>query len=276
MKHRKWLLVWSWLGLLPWLVSTALAEPIRLSGTGMLLTAVRLVTDDYRQHHPEIQFQFHFPPVGSSGAIKAVSNGQLDIALTGRPLKKEEESAGLVQEWLGRTPFVFVAHPAAPVTRITRDQLVAIYAGRQTHWPDGSRIRVILRPLVDADTAILTGISPAMKEAVTTAHASRRPGAALADTDIDLADMVEKVPGGVGSVGLALLLAEKRSLVLLTLNGVEPTVAAMEQRRYPLDKPAYLVTRAGASPAVRDVVAHLRSETGKSRLVQLGISATPR
>ncbi|MBF0296568.1 MAG: substrate-binding domain-containing protein [Magnetococcales bacterium] len=275
MQNRQWLLFWSCLSLLPWLVSTAQAESIRLSGTGMLLTAIRLVTDDYRQSHPAMQFQFHLPPVGSSGAIKAVINGQLDIALTGRPLKKEEE-AGLVQEWLGRTPFVFIAHPSVPVGRVTLDQLVEIYAGRQKHWPDGSRIRLILRPLADADTAIMTGISPAMKEAITTAHANRPPGVALADTDIDLVDMVEKVPGGVGSVAFALLLAEKRPLKPLILDGVAPTVEAMEQHRYLHDKPAYLVTRVDAPSVVRDVVDYLRSATGKAKLAQLGISATSR
>ncbi|MBF0126048.1 MAG: substrate-binding domain-containing protein [Magnetococcales bacterium] len=252
--------------------SGAWAETIRVSGTGTLMSAVRQITEAYRQHHPELQFQFYYPPIGSSGAIKALTNGQLDLALTGRPLKTGEEESGLVQEWLGRSPFLFVVHQKAAVRQTTLDQMVEIYAGRQKAWPDGSRIRVILRPLADADTALLAGLSPGMRQAIATAHANRPPGAALADTDIDLADMVEKVQGGIGSVALALILAEKRPLKGLIMDGVEPTVAALERGAYPHAKPAYLVIRADASPAVRAVVDFLRSEDGKSLLSRFGIS----
>ncbi|MEO5351437.1 MAG: substrate-binding domain-containing protein, partial [Magnetococcus sp. YQC-3] len=216
------------------------------------------------------------PPVGSSGAIKALTNNQLDLAVTGRPLKKEEEATGLTQVWLGRSPFLFVVQHAAPVIQTTLAQLSEIYAGRQKSWPDGARIRVILRPVADADSTILANISPAMKEALTEAHARRQPGSALADTDVDLADMVERVPGGLGTLALPLILAEKRPLKGLILDGVEPTVAAMESNRYPYVKPAYLVIRADASPAVRALVEFLRSAEGQARLLQVGISSVQR
>ncbi|MBF0162416.1 MAG: ABC transporter substrate-binding protein, partial [Magnetococcales bacterium] len=151
-------------------------------------------------------------------------------------------------------------------------QLVELYAGRQKSWPDGSRVRVVLRPVADADTALLRSFSPAMDEAMTMAHAQRQPGSALADTDIDLADMVEKVPGGLGSVALSLVLAENRPLKGLILDGVEPTVAAMENKQYPYAKPYFVVTRRDASATVRAVVDFLRSEAGKALLPGVGIS----
>ncbi|MEO5351439.1 MAG: substrate-binding domain-containing protein, partial [Magnetococcus sp. YQC-3] len=85
MNIRKYLLYWCGAGYLFLLGATAWADPVRVSGTGTLLTAIQQVTEDYRQIHPEIQMQFHFPPVGSSGAIKALTNNQLDLAVTGRP-----------------------------------------------------------------------------------------------------------------------------------------------------------------------------------------------
>ncbi|MEO5362388.1 MAG: substrate-binding domain-containing protein [Magnetococcus sp. DMHC-8] len=236
---------------------------------------MKQVADVYRQSHPDVQFQFILPPVGSSGAIKALATQKLDVALSGRPLKKEEESAGLVQEWLGRSPFLFVVHQDLPVTGVRFAQLAEMYAGRQKVWPDGSRVRVVLRPTADADTALLKSISPAMDEAVTTAHAHRAAGSALADTDMDLADMVAKIPGGLGSVALTLILAERRPLKGLLLDGVEPTVAALESNRYPYAKPLFVVTRADASAPVRGLLGFLRSVEGKAILSQLGISVTP-
>lgn len=272
MKNYHRFLQWCCSVLLLLVGSTAWADPIRVSGTGALLSAIKQVTEIYSQQHPDVQLQFIFPPIGSSGAIKAVINKQLDIALSGRPLKKEEESEGLEQTWLGRSPFLFVVHKTAPITGITLSQLAELYSGRQKAWPDGSKVRVVLRPLADADTAILRGMSPSMDEAVTTAHANRQPGSSLADTDISLADMVEKVPGGLGSVALPLILAERRSLKGLILDGIEPTVASMNNNSYKYVKRAILIIRADAPAHVRAIVGFLLSAEAKDTLLQLGIS----
>ncbi|MBF0422432.1 MAG: substrate-binding domain-containing protein [Magnetococcales bacterium] len=272
MKNNNWILQCCCFGFLLLTGPTTWADQVRISGTGALLSAVKQATNAYSQQHPDVQIQFLFPPIGSSGAIKAVTNKQLDIALSGRPLKEEEQSTGLVQEWLGRSPFLFVVHKDSPVTQATLVQLTDWYSGRQTTWPDGSKVRVVLRPLADADTTILKNISPSMEEAVTTAHANRQPGSALADTDIDLVDMIEKVPGGLGSVALTLILAEHRPLKGLILDGIEPTVAAMENNNYKYVKQAYLVISAKPPPHVRAIVDFLLSPEATATLLQLGIS----
>ncbi|MEO5348102.1 MAG: substrate-binding domain-containing protein [Magnetococcus sp. YQC-3] len=273
MKNSRGLLSGWCIGFLLLFISSACAEPVRISGTGAAISAVRQVTDLYGQRHPEVAVRFYLPPMGSSGAIKALTTGELDIALVGRPLKQEERSAGLQQAWLGRSPFLFVVRQDAPVTSVSLAQLVDTYAGRQKSWPDGSRVRAVLRPVADADTALLRAISPAMDEALTTAHAHRQPGSSLADTDIDLADMVEKVPGALGSVALTLVLAERRPLKGLIVDGVAPTVAAMEENRYPFAKPFFLVTRADAPAPVRALADFIRSAEGEAVLRPLGVSA---
>ncbi|MBF0339576.1 MAG: substrate-binding domain-containing protein [Magnetococcales bacterium] len=257
-------------------VTTAQADPLRVSGTGALLTSVKQLLEPFLREHPDILMQFYFPPVGTSGAIRALTDQQMEIALTGRPLKKEEEAAGLVQYSLGASPFAFVVHRDSPVREVTMQQLVDIYAGRLKTWPDGSRIRVILRPVADADTAILSNISPAMREALAAAHANRQPGSALADTDIDLVEMVEKVPGSVGSVAMTLVLSEKRPLKGLTVDGIAPTTAAMENKEYPHAKPTFVVIRGDASREVRAVVDYLLAPERKKSLMQLGIAPAPR
>ncbi|MBF0437536.1 MAG: substrate-binding domain-containing protein [Magnetococcales bacterium] len=273
--HKKYI-IHGWLAIFfLWIGSPSwAAEPIRISGTGAAISAIKQVTELYRQRQPEIQVQFYLPPMGSSGAIKALTTHTLDMALSGRPLKKEEETAGLMQEWIGRSPFLFVVHEKLLAPNVTLAQLVEIFSGRQKTWPDGSRVRVILRPQADADTVLLKAISPAMDEAITTAHANRASGSALADTDIDLANMVERVPGGVGAVALTLILAEQRPLKGLTLDGVEPTVPALEKNNYPYYKPFFLITRTDAPAPVRALADFLLTDESKALLLKLGISAT--
>ncbi|MEO5347512.1 MAG: substrate-binding domain-containing protein [Magnetococcus sp. YQC-9] len=255
----------------PWLSQSA---PLRVSGTGATISTIRQLAELYQQSHPELQLQFITPPMGSSGAIKALTTGQLDLALSGRPLKKEEIAQGLTETWIGRSPFAFVVHRNAAVNRITLNETAALYAGRQTAWPDGTKARVVLRPLQDADTSLLQSLSPEMHAALKTAHERRQPGSAMADTDLDLVDMVEKVPGAFGSVAMTLIIAERRPLKGLTLDGVEPTVAALEQKRYTPFKPLYFVTRQEGAASLAEFLDFLRSPDGRTHLEKLGITPT--
>lgn len=265
-----------------WVVATLMlgstsavhAAPLRISGTGAAISTVRQLAEIHQKAHPELELHFITPPMGSNGSIQAVTNDQLDLALTGRPLKKEEADTGLIQTWIGRSPFAFVVQRDAPLSDISLDQAANLYAGRQTTWPDGSRARIILRPIQDADTTLLQSLSPKMREALKTAYEHRQPGSALADTDLDLADMVEKVPGALGSVAMTLVLAERRPLKGLRLDGVEPTVAALEQNRSVPFKPLYFVARQESMPHLAGFIAFLASDAGRSRMNALGLSAT--
>ena len=80
-----------------------------------------------------------------------------------------------------RTPFVFAVSTKSKVTAITTGQIADLYAGRTQTWPDGSRIRLVLRPVGDADTDQIKKIAPAIAEALI--HAEKIPGTPFALTD---------------------------------------------------------------------------------------------
>lgn len=111
-----------------------------------------------------------------------------------------------------------------------------------------------------------------MDQAITTAHKNRAPGSAMADTDIDLADMVTRIPDGLGGGGVDTDSGGKSPLRGLILDGVEPTIEAMENHRYPYAKPLFIVTRADAPASVRAILDFLRSVERRAILLQLGIS----
>ena len=80
------------------------------------------------------------------------------------------------------------------------------------------------------------------------------------------ADTLEKIPGTLGTVTLAQIIAEKRTLQALSIDGVAPSVAALMQGTYPYAKPLVLVSRAQATPLVQQFVAFLRSAPGRAIL----------
>ena len=87
--------------------------------------------------------------------------GAIDIAVTSKAGKDIEKLEGAVAVLLGMTPFVFATSKRNPAIALTTQELVDIWNGKIAAWPDGSRLRLVLRPESDSDTDTLKRISPA-------------------------------------------------------------------------------------------------------------------
>ena len=241
------------------------ATPLKLGGTGSALGTMKALAAAYQKAQPGTEILI-VPALGSGGGIKAVAAGALNIGLSGRALTPAETAQNLTQTELARTPFVFASTKSRPGFSLS--QIVRIFDGTLSHWPDGSPLRLILRPDSDSDTALLRTLSPEMNRAVSTAQA--RPGLYTALTDPDMADALENVPGSIGSTTLALIVSEQRRLNPIPLDKVVPSVATLASGAYPYAKPLYLVTAPGVSAAARDFIAFLKSPPGEVILARNG------
>jgi phosphate transport system substrate-binding protein len=247
--------------------SLAHAQEVKIGGTGAALGVMRALADAHTQRQRDTRFVV-LPSIGTSGGIKALNAGAIQIAVTSRPLKDAEASGGAVATEYGRTPFIFATPTSNKATGITTQELVDIYAGKLEQWPDGSKIRLVLRPVGDSDSEVIKSISPAMREAKNAAE--QRKGMLFTVTDQDSADSVEKTLGAIGPSTLALVVSEKRALKALALDGVAPDTKAIAEGRYPLFKTMYMVVAANPPPAVSDFVSFVRSPAGRDILVRNG------
>jgi len=245
----------------------AAAEQIRIGGTGNALGAMRLVADAFRKQNPAIQVTV-LPSVGTSGAIKAVPRGALDIGLSARPLTAEELKLGSTAFEYARSPLVFAVATKTGVRALTLDQVADIYSGKLANFPDGTQIRPVLRPIGEDITRQIKQMSPALDKALSAAEL--RPGMPFAATDQEAADKTESVPGALSATTLSLILSENRPLRALTLNGVEPTAANSASGKYPHLKGFFLVTRPDPSAAVKSFIAFMRSPPGRDILMRSG------
>ena len=101
------------------------------------------------------------PNLGSTGAVGALRDGWLDIAIPARPLKPDEAAAGLRQVEVLRTAYVIATSHSNPNGLKSAD-LARIFAAEKPTWADGTPIRIILRPRSDTDTALLAELFPGM------------------------------------------------------------------------------------------------------------------
>ena len=251
----------GFLGLAALTISLATqAETLRVGGTGAALGTLRQIGAEFSRQNPSIRIEV-LPYVGSTGAIKAVDAGSLDLGLSGRPAKPDEDRLDARLSAYARTPMVIAAHPSNALQSISRDQLSALYGGRTREWGDGGRIRIILRPAHETDNDVLRLISPEISLALD--QALKRPGMMVAYTDQDAADAIESTPGAIGTSTLALLRAENRKVRILALDGIAPDVQTLANGSYPFGKTLYLVTRRHPVPAVEALTRFIRSPQGR-------------
>ncbi|MGV8057717.1 MAG: substrate-binding domain-containing protein [Smithellaceae bacterium] len=248
-------------------VTAFAGESLTIAGTGSALESMKILGQAFEKSHPGIKIKI-IPSLGSSGGIKAVSRKAIDIAISSRTLNNEERMFGLSVIEYARSPLIFITNPNVPVSNVTSEDIIKIYNGVRTTWPDGQRIRVPLRQRNEIDIQIVTMISSEISQAIDIALS--RPGIFTAVTDQDNAEMIEKTAGAFGISTLTQVLAEKRSVKILSYNGITPSIKHLASGSYPLTRPYFTVTQKDLSVPARNFLAFMRSIQGKKILKTTG------
>jgi phosphate transport system substrate-binding protein len=246
--------------------TAAHAEKLRLAGTGAALGTMRLLADAYKKTDGKFSLEI-IPNLGSDGAIKALERHAIQLATVGRALTADEIAQGFVASEYAKTPFV-IAAARKDIRTLTLAQIADIYAGRQSRWPNGELIRLVLRPASDGDTALLASFSPGIKDAVR--QAMTREGMVISVTDQESATEIARLKGGLGASSLALIESEQRPLYTVAINGVAPSVKNLSNGSYPYAKTLYFVTRGPETATVTRFIAFVHSKAGQRILNKMG------
>ncbi len=244
----------------------ALADTLKVGGTGVALGGMIRLGDAFQELHLGKVVKV-LPSLGSSGGVKAVLAGAIDIGVSSRPLTESEKEAGAQEREYAYTPFAIVTSMGTEAEGVTTRELEAIYSGEMVNWPNGEPIRVIMRPAEETDTKMLRSLSAGMAKAVD--GALERSGLVTAITDQENAETLESLRGTIGIVTLGQIAAEKRHLKVLTLDGQMPSLDTIPDPESAFGKSLYLVSYSGTSPLARSFMAFVFSEQGRAILLSL-------
>lgn len=266
---------WSWRLLACAILSSSLSlagnalasAEIKIGGTGNALGTMRLLGEAFSKQHPEIKV-IVLTSLGTSGAIKAVPKGQLDVGVSSRSLTEEEGKLGVMSAEYARTPLVFAVASKTAVRSLTLSQLADIYSGKMPNWPGGAQIRPVLRQAGDDTTRQLRLMSSEMDASLTLAE--KRDGLPFATTDQEAADKAEGIPGAIAVMTLPLIVSEGRALRALALDGTDPTVVNGITGRYPYAKRCFVITKSDPSPEVKLFRSFMESPAGREVLARTG------
>jgi phosphate transport system substrate-binding protein len=246
-------------------MSEASAQALRLAGTGGGMPMMQKVAAAYvGTGGPRIEV---IVGLGSGGAIKAAADGAIDLAVSARDLKPEETALGLTAVHFARTPLVFITSLDDPPNLNSAD-IAGLFAAVQPRWPDGTPLSVILRTASDADSLLVQDLFPGLREALEAARI--RPELPVTPTDQDNATLAEQLPGSLVQAGLSQILVEKRDLRVVTLDGVAPTLANLENGTYPYEKRFYLVFPDRKAATAEALLGFMRSDSGRGVLRDSG------
>jgi phosphate transport system substrate-binding protein len=241
--------------------TAAAAQTLRLGGTGSALGLLQQVGAEFAKA-AEIKIDV-VSALGSAGAIRALADGVIDIAVSARPLNADEVAAGLAQVAVLRTAYVFATSHRNP-NGLKSGDLARIFADDRPVWADGTPMRLILRPRSETDTVLLGKLFAGMDAAIETAR--RRTEVPIAATDQDNVDLAERVPGSLIGTSASLLATEHPNLRVVPLDDVAPSFANYESGAYPFTKTLYVLIRANGGPDARRFVDFLRSPAGVKAL----------
>jgi phosphate transport system substrate-binding protein len=246
------------------------------AGSGTALPAVRALAAAYREVDPSFSLKVA-ESIGSTGAVLALRDGAVELGLTSRSLKIDEQD-GLCVIPFASDLVVVAASPDVKVAGLTTTQLVQIFNGDLTNWPGSDPplpIRVLQREAGDSGSEVfVTGI-PGLGEALQRALDQGKWRVLFHDAEMQQALLQSK--DAIGFFDLGAIRSQNLAVHPLALDGIAATVEALEQGRYPYSKTLSFLVRAKAPrpTSLTAFLAYARSPKGRATLRSAGYALPP-
>jgi phosphate transport system substrate-binding protein len=238
----------------------------RIAGTGIALAAMRLLSEDFSATEPNVRWVV-LPSLGTPGGIRALIEGEIDMALAARRLTAEELARGVQEAACFQTALVFASSHPRP-SGIAKVDLPDLFGTVDRTWPDGVPIKVILRARAGSENSYLSQVVPALGPVLEAAY--KRPGMPVGVTDQHNAELAIRTVGSLAIITLLQVRSERLNLRILPLDGNVATPETLENNTYPLPIPICLLTMQNHPRAVSTFVAYIRSSAAQTRLRSLG------
>ncbi len=208
---------------------------VNTDGSTSMADVMAVLKETFAEVQPGVNV--NYTGSGSGSGITNVLNGSVDIGLSSRALKAEEEEQGAVAHVVALDGVAVVVNPENTVADLTVEQIAKIFSGEITNWSELGG--------ADAEIAVFgresgSGTRSAFEEIVGVEDAC-----AYTNEYSSTGDMVGAVAGNPNAIGYASLSAVDESVVAVKVNGVAPSEATVKDGTYEIQRPFVMVTKEG-------------------------------
>ncbi|MFD4691595.1 phosphate ABC transporter substrate-binding protein [Streptomyces sp. NPDC058463] len=214
---------------------------------------------------------------GSAGGISQLGAGQLDIALSSKPISDEDRAASpktdYVSTQIGSDAVgVIISKQVADagVKNLTAAQVAGLFEGKITNWskvggPDlevfvydkepGRGTREVL------DKYLYNGEKPPPPP--------NSDNFAIVGGNLETRNKVESTPGAIAPLSTGFIEGRDK-LVAVTLDGIAPSMENVASGKYPMTRPLYLVTNGQPKGTAKTFIDYIVSDKGQALLPKHG------
>jgi phosphate transport system substrate-binding protein len=245
--------------------NTGVSTRIVISGTGDSQELLRALAEDFMKKYSGCEIEVP-NSIGSSKGIKAVANGQIDLARVARLLKEDEKKLGLTYQLFAKSPVVFAVHPGVgDINNITSEQIVGIYSGRITDWSQlggkAGKIYPIAREAGDSSLLVLNDKLPGFADV----------NNLTAKTIYLTPEAVAVLTGHERTIGYVPLPAiTGTQLRVLKINGIYPSIENIRNGKYNFVASFGIVYKGRPKELVQRFIDFPYSEEGQKIITAMG------
>ncbi|MFF8589328.1 phosphate ABC transporter substrate-binding protein [Streptomyces althioticus] len=214
---------------------------------------------------------------GSAGGISQLAAGQINIALSSKPLAKEDKAANPDTDFLptqigADAVGVIVTKEVADggVKNLTADQVRDLFEGKINNWsevggPDldvfvydkepGRGTREVLDKYIYGDEK-----APPPPES---------GNYAIVGGNLETRNKLESTPGAVAPLSTSFV-EGRDGLAAVTLDGIEPSPENIASGKYPMARPLYLITDGKPEGSAKKFVDYVLSSKGQKLMTKHG------
>jgi phosphate transport system substrate-binding protein len=208
---------------------------------------------------------------GCSDGVVAITKGRATMGGLCCPLKPEEKKQGLVPHAVARDIKVAIVNFINPLSNLTSSQLREIHQGKITNWKElgwiDRPIAVVLRkhcPDRHEPVRNFLGLDAGLKKLASKAI--------TVDTDMQVLDYVKRFPAAIGITSDVFVKNREQEVRRLAVDGITPSVAAVESGRYPFAELMYIVTKGKPDQDTGKFLDFVRSQAGR-KIVRENLAA---
>ena len=231
--------------------TVALSGTVNTDGSTSMKDVMGVLIETYGEIQKDVTV--NYSGTGSGAGIEAVLAGNVDIGLSSRALKAEEEEKGAVGHVVALDGVAIVVNPASGVEDLTVEQIAQIFKGEITNWSElGGE---------DAEIAVLgredgSGTRSAFEEIVGVDGECK-----YTNEYSSTGDVIGNVASNPNAIGYASLSAVDETVKAVKVGGVECSEATIKDGSYEIQRPFLMVTMEGAelSPAAEDFLSYATS-----------------
>jgi phosphate transport system substrate-binding protein len=246
-------------------------QKITVTGSTTVLPIAEKAKEAFEVQYPYADIQISGG--GSSVGVKAAGEGTADIGMSSRDMKAEENTSypDLVKHEIAYDAIVIIVNSANPVQDLTLDQIRGIYNGTITNWNQvGGANQVIVA--IGRDSASGTReyfFESIMKKENFTAKQEEF------NSNGGIQQKVMQTPAAIGYVGLAYTDGVNVVKIRVGESVVEPTIANILQKDYPVSRPLFMVTKGQPSGLAKMFIDFILSPDGQEIVEEAGFVPLP-